>query len=241
MKTVNKILATFAGATLLVNSAWATIITTIPAYPGGIHNVAVTKPFNVYATGGDVEVSYLGLAGAHYIDYFFLAAAVLPGASVTTLPITGTSIFQNQTGPTGPVDLGNFAAGSELIFGIRVNNTGKTYYSGAGSRNDDGVIHMYGVNNYLTQGTTYLGFEDLPASIADFNYADMRITVTGVTNVPKSIPDNNTGTFTLLLVAGMVLVPWTLRARRHQRQTAAAIIHHDKPRGPCKFPPRRFP
>lgn len=225
MKTTIKTITAVATASLLINSATAIVINPIPTYPSGERGVAVTEPFNLYATGGDVQVSYLGWAGAAYNEYLFLAAAVVPGASVTTLPKTGTQIFQDKSGPEGPVDLGNYAAGTELVFGLYVNNTGKTYYSGAGSRNDDGTVHLFGYNNYLTEGTTYMGFEDLPASNADDNYADLRFTVTGAASVlPKSVPDNDAGTFTLLLGAGMILVPWSLHARRQHRQANLQLL-----------------
>lgn len=57
------------------------------------------------------------------------------------------------------VDLGTFPAGVELVFGIKVLNTGQTFKMGPGDRNPDGIPHA--VVNFLEPGRAHVGFEDL--------------------------------------------------------------------------------
>jgi RHS repeat-associated protein/uncharacterized repeat protein (TIGR01451 family) len=57
------------------------------------------------------------------------------------------------------VQLGIFPAGVELVFGIKVLNTGNTFKMGPGSRNPDGIPHA--VVTFLDNGRARVGFEDL--------------------------------------------------------------------------------
>lgn len=57
------------------------------------------------------------------------------------------------------INVGPVTKGEELIFGIYVRNTGKTYYIGPGSRNEDGIAHAK--VDTLSDGTANVGFEDL--------------------------------------------------------------------------------
>ena len=111
---------------------------------------------SLIATGGDVVVTFVS-NGAGYTNELFLDGA------------TGT-IFNNWATPVGTsVNLGSFLAGTELIFGLFVTNTGDVFYSGAGSRNPDGIAHA-AVDNGLNQAT--VGFEDLLGG-GDRDYNDL--------------------------------------------------------------------
>ena len=57
------------------------------------------------------------------------------------------------------VDLGNFVAGEELIFGTFVRGPGDTFRMGPGSRNPDGLVHA--AVNFIAPGVADVGFEDL--------------------------------------------------------------------------------
>ena len=57
------------------------------------------------------------------------------------------------------VNVGSFPAGVELLFGIKVLNTGDVFKMGPGSRNPDGIPHA--VVNFLEPGRAHVGFEDL--------------------------------------------------------------------------------
>ena len=85
----------------------------------------------VVASGGDIIATYEGTTAA-YTDLLVLAS---PSNALGT-------IFNNHASPVGStVDLGSFAAGTELKFQLNVLNTGNTFFSGPASRNPDGVAH----------------------------------------------------------------------------------------------------
>jgi hypothetical protein len=70
------------------------------------------------------------------------------------------------------VQLGTFPAGTELVFGIYVQNTGHTFKMGPGSRNPDGLIHAKVTSS--GGGVASVGFEDLyGGGDQDFNDAMM--------------------------------------------------------------------
>lgn len=99
----------------------------------------------LFAAGGEVSAVFLGHTAGFTNDLYLFDAADL----TTPLPVTsvvGTLgeglIFTNHASPIlVPVNLGFFAAGTELVFGIHVRNTGYTYYLGPASRNPDGLFH----------------------------------------------------------------------------------------------------
>jgi len=68
------------------------------------------------------------------------------------------------------------SVGDELLFGIRVVNTGIHYFMGPASRNPDNVFHA-AVDN-LGGGTFVVGFEDLFGG-GDRDYDDNRFRFTG--------------------------------------------------------------
>jgi hypothetical protein len=104
-------------------------------------------------------------------------------------------VFHNHANfPGDTVDLGYFAAGTLLKFGIYVPATGFTYYSGSGADNPDLIPHAV-VDVGAT--STLVGFEDLFGG-GDGDYDD---TVFSFTNVTASVPDQ--GATALLMVLGL--------------------------------------
>jgi hypothetical protein len=149
--------------------------------PSGHSGVPVTFGQELFASGGDVTVTFLGPTGAGYDEELFVAS---PNDGVNGLFMDNHSTANGTT-----FDLGTFAAGTEIEFGLDVLSTGNIWYDGPGSRNSDGDVHAYMVNDYegLTD-TTYVGFEDEAASLpADFNYIDEVYAFTGASAV--STPD----------------------------------------------------
>jgi len=203
--------------------------TYIPQYPGGGDGIPLTTGGELVANGGDVTVTYLGWGGAAYTEYLFLATPGSPFSGVpgpATLPTDQTAdpynlpllaptdpnyggmyLINNQSSPAGAfVDLGSFAAGTEVEFGIWVVDTGNTWYDGPGSRNADGDVHAYIVNDfqysvgYVDPTGTYVGFEDLDNQTgADDNYSDLQFVFNGVTG---SVPDASTTASLLVLSLG---------------------------------------
>jgi len=143
---------------------------------------------NLYADGGDVTVTFLGRGTAGDVDLLYYGNKLL---------------FNNQTNATGSTyDLGNIPAGTLMTFTMVNQTMNWTFYTGAGYLNPDGDVHAYVVNNYQTLGTTYVGFEDTLASAnADFNYADVQFTYTGVTG---AVPEPTTVALAGLGTAGLL-------------------------------------
>jgi hypothetical protein len=112
------------------------------------------------------------------------------------------------------VDLGIFPAGTELVFGEYVRNTGQTFYSGLGSRNADGDVHAYVTSTGPTK--VFVGFEDLLASSSDFNYNDITFTMDNLSAVEVPEP----GLLALLL--GAVLAGGLRTLGRRGAQSNAA-------------------
>jgi hypothetical protein len=149
------------------------------------------------ASGGSITAYFLGHTAAYTNELYLFSADDLS----TPLPVTlqtGTLgaglIFVNQTtAPLSSVDLGWFAPGTELVFGIYVRDTQRTYYLGSGARNPDGVAHgavnsdplpeftAHGVT--VPAGTILVGFEDLFGG-GDLDYDDLVFSFSNVVSEP---------------------------------------------------------
>ena len=89
------------------------------------------------------------------------------------------------------VQVGTFPAGVELVFGIKVLNTGDTFKMGPGDRNPDGQPHA--VVNFLEPGRAQVGFEDLFGG-GDRDYNDNMFEFRGgIVEEPPSGPTANAG------------------------------------------------
>jgi len=136
-----------------------------------------TEGFTVIASGGEVIAKYEGNSASYSNDLYL-------GLDF---------IFNNQITPVGnSVSLGTFAAGTELIFRLHVNDTGYDWYTGPASRNADGLFHARVQENWAPN-TTLVSFEDLygtPEGEWGFNDLSFSFTNTksGGTSVPESSP-----------------------------------------------------
>ena len=110
----------------------------------------------LYSLGGDVVVEVLP-ASAGYTSQLWLFSPD-PDIYIAT---------NNNIGYT--VNLGSFSAGTELVFGIYVTNTGYTFSMGPGSRNPDGLMHA--TVDFIAPGVANVGFEDLYGG-GDMDYND---------------------------------------------------------------------
>jgi hypothetical protein len=164
----------------------------------------VTAGEVLFASGGPVYVTDLGPTGAAYDEQLFVAS---PNDGVNNL------FMDNHSTPNGTTFyLGTFGAGTEIEFGLEVFNTGNIWYDGAAARNADGVVHAYMVNNYEgLANTTYVGFEDLAAPVADFNYVDEVYAFTGVGAAPA--PDAASA----LSLLGMAMTAMACFGRRFRK------------------------
>ena len=92
--------------------------------------------------------------------------------------------FENHLSvPGATVNLGSFAAGTELIFNVLSDTHGGgllNWYTGPASRNADGFAHAFVDSEYTGPfGGAMVGFEDL-AGLGDEGYEDIRYTFTNV-------------------------------------------------------------
>ncbi|MEC4984226.1 MAG: PKD domain-containing protein [Oscillatoria sp. PMC 1068.18] len=115
---------------------------------------AATLGGRLYATGGNVSVQVLG-GTAGLTSYLGLYSPVLIN------PIA------SNRGVGKVVNLGKFAPGQELIFGISAG--GHTFFTGPGKRNPDGLPHA--VVDLIGPGGVKVGFEDLFGG-GDLDYDD---------------------------------------------------------------------
>ena len=100
----------------------------------------------LFATGGEVEVQVLPASAGFTSELWLFEPA--PARRIATNRDVGLV-----------VNLGTFPAGVELVFGIRVLNTGNEFRMGPGTRNPDGIPHA--VVTFLDPTRARVGFEDL--------------------------------------------------------------------------------
>ncbi|MBL8501504.1 MAG: FxDxF family PEP-CTERM protein [Nitrosomonas sp.] len=149
-----------------------------------------TEGLKVFATGGEIKATYEGNSASFSNDLY----------------LGSTFIFNNHATPVGTeVSLGFFAAGTELIFNLHVNNTGDDFFTGPGSRNLDGYEHARVESNWLP-GTTLVSFEDL--SGGPFDYNDLSFSFT---NTVAAVPEPETYA---MLLAGLGLLGFMIRRKK---------------------------
>jgi hypothetical protein len=148
----------------------------------------------VVQTDGEVIAKFLGHTAGYSNDLYLSSPSNSLGL-----------IFNNHATAVGTtMSLGSFAAGTELIFQIYVQNTGYSFFSGPAWRNPDNLVHAL-VDDAYSATETYVGFEDLYGG-GDLDYDDLMFSFTNVkgTNEPPtpSVPDSGA---TALLCAGAFL------------------------------------
>lgn len=126
----------------------------------------------IVAADGEVVAKFLGHTAGFSNDLYLDSPANALGI-----------IFNNQSATIGDtVSLGNFTAGTELIFRIYVNDTGDSFYTGPASRNPDGIFHAV-VDDAYSATESYVGFEDLYDG-GDKDYDDLQFSFTNVKAQP---------------------------------------------------------
>lgn len=113
----------------------------------------------LYTSGGTVTVTFQGSSAGFTSHLYLFEPLTTPQYLLATSDPLGT------TATVGP-----FAPGTELVFGIIVQNTGDTFRMGPGSRNPDAIEHA-GVD-YLGPNLADVGFEDILGG-GDLDYNDL--------------------------------------------------------------------
>ena len=159
--------------TLMTHLAAAAVLATAGATTS--QAAAVIGAPIIVATTGNVTATFQGQT-AGYDSILFLKS-----------PVSIDYIFHNHLSPVGTTfDLGTFAAGTELVFGIEVLTTGDVFFSGDASRNDDGIFHNQ-VDGDKIPGATFVGFEDIfGGGDKDYDDNNFSFTNTRVGAVPEA-------------------------------------------------------
>lgn len=124
--------------------------------------------------------------GGHVTAYFVGGDAAFSSSASLVIPSYSGEFFFNHSTPYGAsFDLGNFAAGTPLVFRLYVYDTGAQWFTGPGAGNADGVVHARTgswVGTTIPNGT-YVGFEDVFGG-GDRDYNDHQFVFTNV-QVPE--------------------------------------------------------
>jgi hypothetical protein len=161
---------------------------------------AGTEGFTVIASGGEVLATFEGNSGGY--------------TALLYLENSATELFNNHVTAAGTVvSLGSFAAGTELVFRMHVNDTGDDFYSGPAYRNVDQSAHAR-VQGDWQSGVTLVSFEDLrgnPEGINGFN--DLSFSLKGVS--VSAVPEPTSAALALVgLLAAVGTSGWRSKARK---------------------------
>jgi len=149
----------------------------------------------LFYTGGTVTVTTQPVTSG------FTSELGLYDASFTRLLFLVNDEPANVSNTFDPSSLG-INVGDELIFGIRVLNTGDEFFIGPASRNLDNVLHA-GVDA-LGGGQFVVGFEDLFGG-GDRDYDDNKFLFEGAVDVtPTGVPEPATISLVSLGLLGAV-------------------------------------
>lgn len=173
-----------------------------PADAGATLDEPILGGRMLVATDGFVTAEFLG-SDAGYFNTLYLDLA---GDTDVYLFDKSSSLTQ------GPIDLGWFTAGTELIFRLDVSNTGESFFTGDADRNRDGLAHALAISILDDAGeyVTTVGFEDLLGG-GDLDFNDFEFRLTNV--IDPAIP-----TPTVLALLGLGLVGLGIRARSRNRR-----------------------
>lgn len=111
-----------------------------------------------------------------------------------TANTTSALFFPNQTTAVGTTaDFGPVTAGDTLVFELVNVTLGNSVFASDPAFSSDGVNHAY-ITTYsggvagIPPGT-YVGTEDLPSNVSDFNYNDDSFVFTNVTTSASPVPE----------------------------------------------------
>jgi hypothetical protein len=184
------------GRTIRITAALAALVLGLSFPCGAIANPVVGQ--QLFYGGGNVTVTVLPYDAAYTSNLYVYST----GGPVL---IANSSQIGTVVGLGNLATLYGFQPGDELIFGIRVLNTGDSFVTGPGSRNLDGIAHVsidYAEGSSSDLAT--LSFEDLFGG-GDFDYNDASFLVEGGIGLAR-VPEPASLTLLLLGLAAAVLL-----------------------------------
>ena len=107
------------------------------------------------------------------------------------------------------------------MFGINVHNTGQTFFTGGGFRNDDGLAHALINDTFGQEGEALVSFEDLLGG-GDQDYNDLQFAFSNVageealnTDIDGNVIQNPEPSTVILLGSGLIgLATWRWKKQR---------------------------
>lgn len=167
---------------VVLGASLALTAVTASAFPIAVPG---TEGIKVIASGGAVTATYQGNS-ASYSNDLYLERLADGTAGLDGIHGNDLFIFNNHGNTPGDsVGIGSFAAGTELVFRLHVNNTGYDYYTGPASRNPDGWYHARVQAGWMP-GETLVSFEDLFLGPFDYNDLSFSFQNTTSSGVPEA-------------------------------------------------------
>jgi hypothetical protein len=158
-------------------------MTTGTVQAGAILNIPIVGGNFFVASDGNVFAKYVGSSASYF----------------STLYFGEREVFDKSANVGIYVDLGDFSEGEQLTFSIFVNELAKSFVSGGGADNPDGLAHFRAITTFnggngngllAAVGTGFLttvGFEDqLGGGDRDFN--DFMFSLSNVIDPPPNEP-----------------------------------------------------
>lgn len=158
--------------------------------------LSITAPPRTHTWTGQTQQAAAecqpGIGGRLFSYASELELQILPADAGFTIELHLMSpgpqrLIATNRDPGAIVKLGGFPAGTDLIFGIFVRETQKTFLMGGGSANPDGLPHAEVA--CFAEGRANIGFEDQVGG-GDRDYNDLLCTVKqigpGITGVVRS-------------------------------------------------------
>jgi len=173
MKTLAAAVALFLGVLFATAPA-----TAFPIAQAGTEGFLV-----IVNESGPVTATYQGNSATYSNDlYLMLDANGNPGDDGNLT--NDLYVFNNHLTPVGTqMLLGDFSAGTELIFRLYVRNTGYNFYTGPAARNPDGNAHARVEANWMPT-ESLVSFEDLYNGPFVFN--DLSFSFSNTTALPAT-------------------------------------------------------
>ncbi|PPC86339.1 MAG: PEP-CTERM sorting domain-containing protein [Methylotenera sp.] len=169
-------------------------------------STAAETPFSG-AANVSTESLYAATTGEVILTFLSKAAAFSTDLSVQGSP---NIVFNNQTAEAGTTySLGNFEAGTQIVFSFFVNETGNTFLSGAAINNADNTAHTA---YQQVANSLLVGFEDINFG-GDRDYNDIIFSVTNATvgrPVVSPVPEPE---IMSMLAAGLMLLGFSNRKK----------------------------